>query len=323
MIQAPQWLPYRWRERWDQGRVLHALKELDTTAPIAAARPQDAPAEVHILFGRRDRELGLLAIKSLLHFTRVPLAVTCTNDGSLDERDRDWISRHVPDVRWLPRILPEVRDSPALKAFPHMAALYAGDFHLISKILHPMLHARCERVILVDADTAFFKASPFLEEWARRGTSPWFMSDVLEKEAGVPAQVRSAFDDLSRHLTAGNGRTFKLERFYYNSGFLLYRPVDLDLAHAEAYLAWRAAAPASTDSGPAGIWFGDWTREQTAYLAMLALADPAGQALGHDFCLGYAPDRAFNHFMRHFVVQPATLTRLRALIAALPKHVGG
>ena len=81
MIQAPEWLPYRWRERWDQSRVLRALKGLDKTAPIPAAKPHEAPVEAHILFGRRDLELGLLAIKSLLYFTRVPLAVTCTSLG--------------------------------------------------------------------------------------------------------------------------------------------------------------------------------------------------------------------------------------------------
>jgi hypothetical protein len=323
VIQAPEWLPYRWRERWDQSRVLRALKGLDKTAPMPAAKPHEAPAEAHILFGRRDLELGLLAIKSLLHFTRVPLAVTCTDDSSLDARDRDWISKHIPGVRWLPRIVPEVRDSPVLKSFPRLSALYNGDFHMISKLLHPVMHARCERIIQIDADTAFFSPSPFLEDWARRGTGAWFMADIVEKEPGVPAEVRSAFDDLSRHLTAANGRTWTLERFYFNAGFLLYRPIDLDLTHAEGFLEWRTTAPASLQSGPAGIWFGDWTREQTAYLAMFALAQPAGKALGHDFSLGFAPDCAFNHFMRHFVVQPNTLTRLRALVGSLPRRAGG
>jgi hypothetical protein len=320
VIQAPAWLPYRWRDRWDQSRVVHALRRLDTTAPLPARLPAEADAEVHVLLCRRDLELGLLTLKSLLRAQDLRLAVTLTDDGSLSATDRAWVSEHVPNSLWLPRRVPDVERSEALRAFPRLATLYAGSYHPICKLLHPLLLGRCERTIVVDPDTAFFKPSPFLEEWTRGGGTAWYLHDAPEKERQVPDVVRQAFADLANRLTAKAGRPWRLDYYYFNSGLLFYERSRCDLALAEEFLAWRETAPRALWEGTPGIWFGDWTPEQTAYLVLFAMMDPASRPLAAEFNLGNAPDTVFNHFMRHYVVQADTLRRLRRLVAALPRR---
>ena len=94
----------------------------------------------------------------------------------------------------------------------------------------------------------------------------------------------------------------------------MYRVSQLDLQVAEAYLEWRESAPASLRQGKAGIWFGDWTPEQTCYLALFAVMNPPSVAFGQDYHLGGGEGFTFNHFLRHYLVKPETLKSLGQLI---------
>ena len=316
-LQAPTWLPYRIRSRWDQQRVLSATRRLQQTAPRSASTAESADAEIHMLLCRRDLRLGVLALKSLLRFPGTRLAVTITDDGTLTDTDRNWVDAHISGVRWLPRHVTDDRLDRALIERPCLASLYASSFSFSAKLVHPIVLARCERVIQMDADTAFFQEPTELIDWARGDeTVAYYLHDVAEKEESVPAEVKTAFERFTDEASLPNGL---LDHYYYNAGLLLYLRSQCNLSVAEAFLAWRMQQSTQLRSGANAVWFGEWTREQTAYLAMFAAMDPPARPLPSTYCLGSEQRGVFNHFMRYELVRPASLNYLSQLVRDLSR----
>lgn len=302
---------------WDEARIRSALKGLEQTPPRPVLRPEEAAAEVHMLLCRRDLELGVLALKSLLRFPEVRVAATLTEDGSLRAADRAWVDRHVPGCRWLPRRTDDPRMTEALARRPRLAALYASTYHPSCKLLHPALLARCPRVLVMDPDTAFSKRPDQIIAWAERGEdAAWFLHDHQDEARAVPAETREAFDELARRLTPP-GRTWSMPYYFFNSGLLAYRPEQCDFDLAEQYLVWRESAAERFKIGKPGLWFGDWTPEQTCYQVMFALMDPPARPLGESYRLGGPPGCTFNHFLQLALVQERSLQLLRGLVAEM------
>ncbi|QEL15557.1 hypothetical protein [Limnoglobus roseus] len=315
--QAPLWLPYRWRAAVDNYRIDRATAGIDATAPTPAADPTVAVAEVHVLLCRRDVRIGAVALKSLLRFAPGRLAVTLTDDGSLTPQHRAWIDAQLPHARWLPRRVEEPAFRAALGRYPRLAALYEQNYHPLCKLLHAAMLARHQRVIVLDPDTAFFRPPELLLRWlAGDDAAPYYLHDHQDEAVAVPEEARRAFADLAARLGTDR-RPWRIDRYFFNSGLLLYRPDQIDLAAAEGYLQWRETCPLEYRQGKLGIWFGDWTPEQTGYLAAFATAVTAARPLGTDYHLGGETGFAFNHFLRHYLIQAATLREIRSLVREL------
>jgi hypothetical protein len=316
-MQAPAWLPYRIRHDWDNARIRWSLRGLGKTRPRPATPLEDADAEAHMLLCRRDAGVAVLALKSLLRFGEARFAVTLTSDASLTEDQRRWIDHHVPGCRWLPRRVSDPRLEQYFLKNPRMRALYAGGYHPLCKLLHAALLSRKERVLVYDPDTAFFRKPDRILRWAR-GEDPHalYLHDHQDERIQVPPETRAAFTDLAKCCTPP-GRHWQMDYYFFNSGLLAFRPDQLRLDLAERYLEWRVTAPREYLVNKPGLWFGDWTPEQTAYQIMFAVMDPPSQPLGDDYHLGGDPGHAFNHFLRHYLVKPASLRMLRDLIAQL------
>lgn len=312
---AMNWLPYRLRKALDQSRIHGALRGLKDTLAMEAASAGEAAAELHMLLCQRDLHVGLLAIKSLLHFTEGKLAVALTDDGSLTQDQRQWVSDHVVGAHWYQRKEKKVSDSLAGK--PHLKKLYDSDYAPAAKLLHPMLLARCGRVIVLDPDTAFFDKPTRLLDWAHyEQEGNLYLHDHQDETAAVPEIVEKAFEQLQQQLM-DHGKDWSVKKRLFNSGLLAIAPRSLSLDIAERYLAWRETAPQAYRQGKAAIWFGDWTPEQTCYHVMFALGEIKAVPLGDDYHLGGGQGYLFNHFLRHYLVQTPTLKRLRALTAKL------
>ncbi len=172
-------------------------------------------------------------------------------------------------------------------------------------------------MIVVDPDTAFSKRPDALIAWAEKDeTAGWFLHDHQNEARNVPAETREAFAELEKRLTAP-GRTWSMPYYFFNSGLLAYRAGQCDFDLAERYLEWRESAPERYKVGKPGLWFGDWTPEQTCYQVMFALMDPPARPLGGDYRLGGPPGHTFNHFLQLALVQERSLQLLRGLIADL------
>lgn len=317
MKQAPRWLPYRVRNAIDRARISAAVGPLNHTRPYTAADPRQAVAEVHLLLCRRDLRIGVLALKSLLRFGEDCLAVTVSDDGSLTDRDRGWVDRHVPNSRWLSWPTRDAAIDEALAHRDHLAELYRSRYAPVCKLLHPVVLGRCSHVILIDPDTAFFKSPKRLLDWANhKEAHAWYLHDHQDEESVVPDEAREGFKSLEAEIVSP-GRPWRLEHRLFNSGLLAFCPEGMDLDLSERYLRWHKSIPGRFKTGKAEIWFGDWTPEQTCYHVMFALADPPAQPLGEDYHLGGEAGHVFNHFLQHYLVQSSTLSRLRGLISEL------
>jgi hypothetical protein len=316
-VPAPHWLPWRWRNRWDQYRVDSAIRDLDRTPPMPAAAPAAAQADVQMLVCRRDLRMSVLALKSLMRFAPGQLAVTLTTDGSLSTADQAWADRHVPGCRWLPRHLPEQTLAPVLEGRPHLRALYGSPFQLVCKLVHAFAQPACDRVIVLDPDTAFLAAPRLLLDWVAGGDPhAYYMHGAPGKEDAVPGQVRDGFAEIAARAGAAPGQ-WRLDNHFFNSGLLLFRTAQCNLDQAEAYLRWRTERGEGIWDGERGIWFGEWTREQTAFLVMYALMDPPSRPLPEGYHLGPLREGGFNHFLREYMVHPDTLRRMGRLVAEL------
>ncbi len=316
-MQAPGWLPFRVRQFWDTSRIDWALRKLNGTRPRAASVPESADVEVHMLLCRRDVRIGVLALKSLLRFEEPRLAVTLTSDGSLTEQDRHWIDEHIPGCRWLARQESDPRLQAFLAEHPNVASLYRGSYHPICNLLHPTLLARTKKILVVDPDAAFFGRPDRWVDWVKcDAPRAWYLHDHQDEATNVPAEVREAFAEIASRYSP-QGRSWKMDYYFFNSGLLAFRPEQCDLNLAERYEEWRIAAAPRYLQGKPGLWFGDWTPEQTAYQIMFALMDPPAQPLGDDYHLGGDRGHAFNHFMRYYLVKDTSLKMLADLVENL------
>lgn len=280
-----------------------------------------------MLLCRRDLRIGVLALKSLLHFAPLRWAVTLSDDGTLTPADRQWASRHVPGARWLSWPAAGNLVEQALGAHsPRLLSLYHSRYAPVCKLLHPMLLPRHPRTLVLDPDTAFFQEPMHLVRWAKGADpAPLYLHDHQDESVQVPAEAQRAFAELDGWLQKSQIphpkseiRNWSLGHRFFNSGLLAFSPAQLDLDLAEAYLTWQAQAPAAYRRGKLAIWFGDWTPEQTCYHVMFARSDPPAQPLGADYHLGGEGGRVFNHFLRHYLIQQPTLQRLSWLVKELP-----
>ncbi len=316
MIAAPKWLPYRLRSRWDTARINAAVTDLRHATPRAATPPESAAAEVHMLVCKRDVRLAGLSLLSLLRY-ELPLAVTITEDGSLSPNDRAWLDRLIPGARWLSRRVEEPTFQEILQSVPRLAELYAGGYHPICKLLHPICLGYNERIIVLDPDTVFFQYPKLLSEWVAGSDSrDYYLHDHRDEATAVPELVRTAFVQLADN-TARFGQRWSLAYYFFNSGLLWYRRNRMNLHVAEAYLTWRIEQPLALRTGAGAIWFGDWTPEQTGYMAMFATADPTPVPMPDDYWLGGGNGHAFNHFLRHYLIQTETQQRIHQLAKTL------
>jgi len=316
VIAAPKWLPYRLRSSWDTARINAAVTDLRHATPRAATPPESASAEVHMLVCKRDLRLAGLSLLSLLRY-ELPLAVTVTEDGSLTANDRAWLNRLIPGVRWLARRVEEPTFQEVLQSFPRLAELYAGGYHPICKLLHPICLGRCERIIVLDPDTVFFQYPELLSEWVAGSDSrDYYLHDHQDEATAVPESVRTAFVQLA-DITARFGQRWSLAYYLFNSGLLWYHRKRMNLDVAEAYLTWRIEQPHALRSGIGAIWFGDWTPEQTGYMAMFATANPTPVHMPDDYWLGGGNGHTFNHFLRHYLIQTETQQRIHQLAKTL------
>jgi hypothetical protein len=313
------WLPYRVRNWLNQQRLQRALRGLVRTAPVKAASPSDATAEVYLLACKRDLTIGIVALKSLLRFANDNLAVTVTTDGSLSDRDRKLVEHHIPNHRWLSWPDESAEKSEFFAGRPNLLDMYRSPFPFAPKLLHPFIHARTNLALALDADTAFFKSPTSLENWwTGKDAAPCFMHDHQNENEVVPEIVHTLFGDLQKHMNKHHKALpdWGVDRRFFNAGLLAYDTRQLNLDHAESYLAWRKTVSIESSS-TMDIWFGNWTSEQTCYHVMFAYSDPPPRPLGNDYWLGGGDGHVFNHFLRHYLMRPESHTLLSEMISTL------
>jgi hypothetical protein len=272
-----------------------------------------------MLLCRRDVEIGVLALKSLLRFRETAWAVSLTDDGSLTDRQRSWIDQHVPGCRWLLRVSEAPAVRLALQRLPRLRALYMGNYQPLRKLLHPALLARTEKVLVLDPDTIFSRRPERLAAWAEGDgeSAGLFLLDHQDESTMVPQETISAFDELRMFIRPDG--PWSMPSYFFNSGLLAYSPALMDLTLAERYLEWRETAPAKYITGKPGLWFGDWTPEQTAYQVIFAAMEPPAVPFGDEYRIGRRPGHTFNHFLWLQLVMPSSLGMLQAVIQELPR----
>ena len=101
---------------------------------------------------------------------------------------------------------------------------------------------------------------------------------------------------------------------FFNSGLILFQENQLNPEIAEAYEHWHQSIDPSLKQGTAGIWFGDWTPEQSCYHVMMALSEPAPEGLDKQYRLGFHPTVSFNHFLRNAMIRKSTHQRLQPVL---------
>lgn len=273
-----------------------------------------------MLAWRGDAILAVVALKSLLRFCEGRCAVTITDDGSLSHKQRTWISWHIPNVRFLPRRIENKQLTSILKTTPLLAQLYYGDYHPICKLIHPLVLSMCNKVIILDPDTAFFKSPDLLLSWIDDADNrDLFLHDKQNEKIAVPYETIEAFDRLRLELNA-LGKPWSMPYYFFNSGLLAYRVQRMDIQIAELYLKWLKNAPEKYKTGKPGLWFGPWTPEQTAYQLMFATMHPAPCPLGEQYRIGNSKGYTFNHFLGLQITQKASLKMLQDLIYTIRGH---
>lgn len=316
IMQAPLWIPYGLRSRWDNLRVSRAISGIAHTRPYPVATSEDAEIEIHILVCRRDYNLSLVAAKSLLRFNELRASLTLTDDGSLDPWHREYISSHLPGCRWLPRVVDDERITRVMQSYQRIASVYQGPFSMIRKLLHPIILGSAPRILLLDSDTVFFRRPDRLIKWTRdRETAALYLHDDRGGSQCVSSKIVNAFDELK--IFIGHQYNWTLQHYFFNAGLLAFDPSSLELKLFEKFLKWRSQLPEDFRNGEGSIWFGEWTIEQTGYMVMFGYSTSDAMPFGDGYKIGYDADQIFCHFLRHHLVRQKTLLALNQLVGTL------
>jgi len=309
-------LPHRLRNVLDQCLIDKCLRGILRTSPVDAASPQAAMFEVHLLLRGADTFCGLVTLKSLLRNQDVHAAVTITDDGSVTASRRRLIDQHVRNIRWLPRYCDSPELTNELIRRPQLHRLYNSNFHMIAKLIHPIVLGRCEAMIAIDADVAFLLPPSKILDWAsRRHADGMYLHDHISRNTEV-----SWLEEMLAEVTASRPDLFyrtKLEHAFFNAGLLCFLRSACRLDAAEHFLKWRSTTSNYSQNPLAEVWLGDWTQEQTAYLCIFLAMHNKPQGLGVDYRIGGSPWSTFHHFLRAGLVTREVQERLRTLVSEL------
>lgn len=276
--------------------------------------------EIHMTLCRRDVRLATVSLKSLLRFASAALCLT--DDGTLTEEDRRYLSRHFPGARWMQRRDGDARVAEAVIRRPALRRFYEGELPMAAKLLHPVAASDAQRVIVLDPDTAFFRRPDRLLRWMERGDGPLHLFDRSKNNAKhCSDEAREALERMGEAVDP-RASVDRLPHLFFNSGLLACEPGALDLDIADAFLAWWEQQSAELRTGNAGIWFGPWTREQMAYAVMLAAANAPGEAFDAGYHIGFDPGAVFNHFLGCNVARRDVLSCLSGLTERLREASG-
>lgn len=308
-------LPYKLRGLIDRWLVYRSVHQVQRTPPVESA-DRNFLLTIHLLLRQQDLLLGLIAVKSLLRFES-RIRVVITNDGSCNDRDLAMLKRHIRGVTVLDRRELLKKSGSKLDRYPVLHRLYMSDFHMIAKLLHPMLLCGSGKICILDADTAFLSRPDKLLDWATSSTKKsLYLHDSPDRNQAVP--WLPAFFCANGFSSNDLENSFCVDNYFFNAGCLAFVPESLDLAQAEKYLAWHARQEEFPDHAMSSVWFGDWTREQTAYLCMFLRAKHEVEGLGAEYTLGAGPpNRTFHHFLRGGVVSKRGRSLLKDLCTEL------
>lgn len=298
-------IPYRIQRLINQHRIYRATRSVLEWPSAKAETADSALLEVHLLLQRADLLLGLVALKSLLRFD-TPIAVTITDDGSLTTEDRNLIAEHVSNVRILDRYQLKI-----IEQYKTLNALYHSDFHMIAKLVHPVILGRCKYMVALDADTLFIREPKRIFEWAKKEPDhALYLHDASTRNSESPWLPEL----LSRSIESNHKQKLVIQHHFFNAGLLAYPRQECDLGIADTFLAWRLENLDTINYPNADVWFGEWTREQTAYLCMLHALKGGCDGLGDDYRIGGSPWRTFHHFLRAGLLQSSSLTKIQEFL---------
>ena len=312
-IEKSRWLPYRLRAILEQNRIVSNLRCILNTKPVAVVNGPFSIVELHMLLCKRDFLAGLVALKSFLKAVSGPISVSITSDGTLTHNQRALTDQHLPGVRWLEWPLNDGQVREALKKRPELGELYRSNYPPVAKLLHPLLLAKSNRVIVLDPDTVAWRRLDLLNEWILGGMDHDFhLEDLPSRRRDVPREVAEGFRSFHQGLRSEFG-PWKIDNLFFNSGLLAFHIEHMNLDVAEHYLRWHKQCSLQFRSTMSDIWFGPWTPEQTCFLVMFATSFKP-MPFGSQYVLGYEPSVAFNHFLRSGLVRPDTLKHLGQFI---------
>jgi hypothetical protein len=122
--------------------------------------------EIHTLICHRDLLMYMTAIKSLLRFSK-HFAVVAHDDGSLTQRDRALLEKHVTGIQVIPKKLADKRMADVLRRFPNCRKYRADNIMSLQLLDFAMLSER-GKIVAMDSDTLFLTNPQRLIKWAAK-----------------------------------------------------------------------------------------------------------------------------------------------------------
>jgi len=123
------------------------FRKVLSTRPLQTG---DGTVEVLSLLDRRNLENYLIAIKSLLLHSPVPLAVTVLSDGTLGNQDRELLLEHIRGIRVL-----EKKDINIPSAYAEAIAAWCKGYPHLAKLMYLPFASRKPLLLFIDSDITF------------------------------------------------------------------------------------------------------------------------------------------------------------------------
>ena len=185
-----------------------------STRPLAAG---DGNVEVMSLLDRRNLNNYLLAIKSLLLNSPVPLAVTVLSDGTLRAEDRLVLQKHVHGIRVLER-----SDVTLPAAAASEINRWCDEYPYLAKLMYLPFASRKPLLLIMDSDVIFRRS--------------------------LPANFFSLRDDVAAKFNCDHDHRVYDPKFHYLEAYAADRGIKLIHNLNCGLMLWRAAHLRPLDS---------------------------------------------------------------------------
>lgn len=162
-------LPWRYYDKVRGIKFKFSAKKIIKTPPFPL--DTDSDVEIHMLLNKNYIYMGLFTLKSFLRFYN-KINVTIHGDGSLNSKSKKILEKHIPGIRiinlkdanklmqGIDPLLTHVKKNVSTYFYTHpITTIKWTDFALLSK---------CDRMILLDSDTLFFKKPKEIIDWIEK-----------------------------------------------------------------------------------------------------------------------------------------------------------
>ena len=173
----------------DQKRAAIRQEYLSTSTPKKANHK--IPYTVHMMLCKRDLEMAVCSALAFNEVMEDTMRFHFHDDGSLEQKDAEFVEKHLPGTKVILRKEADARAEKELKKYPKILE-YRKNQIMALKIIDVKIWGEGEKFCYVDSDVLFFhKPDFFIKALNGENSKNYFNKDIQSAYMQTPEEIES------------------------------------------------------------------------------------------------------------------------------------